>query len=185
MNKGFKKNKGNVNNVRIYYNRGIRAAEVRCIDADNNNIGVISINDALAKASECGLDLVQISHGSEGIPICRIVDYGKYKYELSKNQKESAKKQRESIVKLKEIKLRPTTDINDLRVKALKAEEILKEGNRVKISIIFRGREITHKEVGWETLKKFTEMISELNLTGEPSMQGRVLTVIGERKEKK
>jgi translation initiation factor IF-3 len=120
------------------------------------------------------------------VPICRIVEYGKFKYELSKKKKETAKKQRESTIKTKEIKFRPSTDENDLKTKADKVEKFLNEGDRVKITIMFRGREITHKEVGIETLNKFIDMIPNIELINEPSMQGRILsTLVGRKKEAK
>ena len=124
-------------------------------------------------------DRVQISDGNDGIPICKVVDCGKYKYDLSKKKKEIAKKQRESSVKIKEIKLRPSTDTNDLNTKASKAKEILSEGDKIKISVVFRGREMAHREVGHDTLKSFVGLIPNILLNGDPVFQGRVLSVIG------
>src|SRR5690554_4765412 len=99
-------------------------------------------------ALDAGLDLVQVSSGGRNSsPTCKILDYGKYKYQQSKNEKAAAKKQRENSVKIKEIKFRPTTDINDLRTKASKVQEFLNDGDKVKITIAFRGREVSHKEI--------------------------------------
>jgi translation initiation factor IF-3 len=107
------------------------------------------------------------------------LDYTKYRYEQAKKKKEVDRKQRESAIKTKEIKFHPGTDKNDLRVKANKAAEILADGNRVKISILFRGRELSHREIGLATLNEFTALVPNLQLMGPPTTQGRILSVIG------
>lgn len=150
---------------------------------DGTNLGVLPRDEAIRKAQDQSLDLVMVTEGKDGVPICRIVEYGKFKYELSKKKKETAKKQRESTIKTKEIKFRPSTNDNDLKTKASKAKQFLNEGDRVKITIMFRGREITHKEVGMETLNKFIQMIPNIQLINEPSMQGRILSVLTGRKK--
>ena len=154
-----------------------------CIDSDGENIGVIHRDDAIKKAQEKELDLVMIADGKDGIPVCKIVEYGKFKYELSKKNREIAKKQRESVIKTKEIKFHPSTDENDLKNKASKVEKFLNDGDRVKVSITFRGREITHKNVGMDTLNKFISLVPNLELINEPFMQGRVLSVLCKRKK--
>lgn len=169
----------------IPVNNRIRAPEVRCIDAEGNNIGVVPINQALRIAGDSNLDLVQIAKGQDGIPICRVTDYGKFKYDMSKRQKETAKKQRESATKTKEIKFRPSTDTNDLQVKATKAIEILDNGDRVKVSIMFKGREITHREVGIDALSKFLALVPNGQFLGQPSIQGRILSAIIDKREVK
>jgi len=178
----------NKNNRRDFVptNHQIRAFKVRCIDAENNNLGVIDKSEAIRVAEDAKLDLVQVSPGDkDNPPTCRILDSGKYKYEMAKRKKENAKKQRESAIKIKEIKFRPSTDQNDLKTKASKAQRFIEEGDRVKISIFFRGREITHKDVGIDTLKKFLEMVPNMQLMGEPVQQGKILSVIGTRKKEK
>jgi translation initiation factor IF-3 len=164
-------------------NHQIRSPKVRCINVNNENIGVIDTSEAISTAKVAGLDLIQVAPGDrDNPPTCRILDYGKYKYDISKKKKESSKKQRESIVKLKQIKLRPNTDQNDLKTKAANAERFIEEGDRVKISIFFRGREITHKDVGMDTLRQFVEMVPNMRLVGDPSMQGKVLSAIGSKR---
>jgi len=175
------KGKQNKNFIPVGYK--IRAREVRCIDNNNNNLGVIPIQEAVEIASKAGLDLVQISPAKNNdAPVCKIIDYGKYKYDLSKRQKENAKKQRETSVKTKEIKFRPTTGINDLRVKASHAEKFINDGFKVKVTITFKGREMAHKEVGYETLQRFVELVSNMELISQPSLQGRMLSVMGSKK---
>lgn len=179
----FKNNSNQKREPLIPANHRIKSRTVRCIDSEGNNLGVVLKEEAIAKAHESGLDLVMVSDGKDGIPICKMLDYGKYKYEQSKKYKEINKKQRESIVKIKEMKFHPTTDINDLRTKANKVLEFLGEGDKVKISVIYKGREITHKEVGNETLNKFLDMIPNLEIIEPALMQGKVLSVLVARKK--
>jgi translation initiation factor IF-3 len=164
-----------------FSNEKIRAKKVIVINSEGVNIGEIDTKEAVIAARAEGLDLVQISDGKNGLPVCKIVDYGKFKYDLSKKEKESARKQRESIIKLKEIKFRPSTNDNDLQTKASKVNEFLLEGDRVKISIVFRGREIAHKDIGIETLVKFMNLIKGGKMVGEPSMFGKILSVVVEK----
>jgi translation initiation factor IF-3 len=131
----------NRNKDLVLVNHNIHSAQVRCIDASGNSVGLITLSEAIKLAEESHLDLVQVSPvGGTDFPACRILDYAKYKYEQTKKKKEAFRKQRESAIKTKEIKFRPGTDKNDLRVKANKAAEILADGDRIKISIMFRGR---------------------------------------------
>jgi len=167
-------------------NYRIRATQVVCIDKDGNNLGTIPRDEAITKAKEQELDLVLIADGNQGVPVCRILDYGKFKYEQTKKRKESEKKNREAVIKTKELKFRPTTDTNDLKTKANKAVEFLSNGDKVKVFIIFRGREITHREVGMETLSKFMEMVPSAEYADVPLMQGKVLSAtIVKKKETK
>jgi translation initiation factor IF-3 len=166
------------NTNRLVTNNAIRSSKVLCIDHNNTNLGLISTSEAIKIAYENGLDLVQIAAGDQNkAPTCKILDSGKLKYELSKKKKESDKKQRESIIKLKEIKFRPTTDLNDLKTKAKKAQEFLEEGHRVKVTIQFRGREITHQEVAVETLTDFMSFIPGCQMDGNPSFDAKCLVV--------
>lgn len=173
------KDNGSKKGNRIYINREIRANEVRCIDKNNQNIGVISINKAIRMAEEDGLDLVQISPSNDGIPTCRIVDYGKFKFELSKKQKEKSRKQRESAIKQKEIKFRPNTDINDLQTKARMASKFISEGCRVRVYIKFRGREIAHKCVAEDRFNEFIGCMDVgVSIINEPQMDGRAMVAL-------
>lgn len=167
---------------KVFIGHAIRAPRVLCINADSTNLGVISTSDAIKLATDQGLDLVQVSPPSNGKPpTCKILNYGKFKYDQSKKEKEAAKKQRESIVKTKEIKLHPTTDINDLKIKAKKAAEFLDEGSKVKVMVLFRGwREASHKAVAVNTLNEFLSYVTNGNSTS-PSMDGKVLSCMLER----
>lgn len=174
----------NRNSDRLFINYSIRAQKVLCIDHNNVNLGVISLSEALSLAQASGLDLVQVSPPSKDrAPTCKILDSGKYKYELSKKKKETDKKQRESIIKTKEIKFRPTTDLNDLKTKARKVEEFIEEGCRVKVTITFKGREISHQEVAFKTLREFMDLLPQLQTLGKPSLDRKDLSVFIGKKE--
>lgn len=130
-------------------------------------------------AEKVDMDLVQISKQGEQIPICKIIDYGKYKYELSKRTKEQAKKQRESQVKTKEIKFRPTSGTNDLRTKAKKASKFMNDGCRVKVAIQFRGREMAHQDVAQDRFLEFLELLDcNVDMLNEPTMNGRSMVAL-------
>lgn len=175
--------KNKYNSSRIFVNRDIRARKVRCINKDGDNIGVISTLDAIEMAEEDGLDLVMISKFSrDQDPTCKIVDYGKYKYNLDKKRKEQAKKRRESIIKLKEIKFKPSTDFNDLKTKARKTSKFLDEGWRVRIAIKFKGRELSHQEIGWDRLDEFVELIDNVDYFEQPQLNGSTLICVLARK---
>ena len=162
---------------RVFVNYEIRAREVRCIDQFEKNHGVIKTFDAIKLAEGAGLDLVMVTPANKNQPaICKILDSGKYKYEMNKRQKDLAKKQRESIIKIKEIKFRPTTDFNDLKTKAKHAEKFLSEGCKIKVVITFKGRELAHKEVAMETLEEFIELVPNAQITEELSLTGKQMT---------
>jgi len=173
------KNSRSKKSNRIYVNRDIRANEVRCLDQNNENIGVISIGKAIRIAEEEGLDLVQISPPNGGVPTCRITDYGRYKFELSKKQKERARKQRESAIKQKEIKFRPNTDINDLQTKARMASKFISEGCRVRVSIKFKGREMAHKFIAEDRFNEFLECMDvDVSILNEPQIDGKAMVAL-------
>lgn len=159
----FKKNGGEgfINNKRVRINEYIRVPEVRLIDNDGNQIGIITTRQAQEIADEKELDLVEISPNSKP-PVCKIMDFGKYKYQLEISEKLKKKKQSHIIVK--EIKLRPKIDINDLNTKKRQIEKFLKNGNKVKITIMFRGREIVHKQLGMNILEKLMDDLSDLSV---------------------
>jgi len=172
---------------RQFVNNDIRAPRVLCIDQNNDNLGIISISAALDKARNEGLDLVQVSPpGKDRVPTCKIIDYGKYKYEQSKKKKLRDKKQRESVVKIKEIRLRPAISDNDLEIKARKAAEFLKDGNKVKVTIIFKGREKTHKNIGIDKLNQYLDFINnsdvlhgcQASLYRSPAADGRTISAM-------
>lgn len=176
--KGYK-NKAKSKSFRERVNEEIRSKKVLCIDSNNNNIGVVETKDALALAYKENLDLVQISFSNEwNVPACKILDYGKYKYDLSKKKKILSKKQRESVIKLKEVKFRPCTDDNDLKIKAKRAKLFLDDGCRVKVTVKFKGRELALKKLGFKRLEDFLNLIEEFVILSAPTQDGRNLITI-------
>jgi translation initiation factor IF-3 len=161
-------------NTRI--NNEIRVARVRVISNDGEPLGIMPAGDALIKAMTAGLDLVEISPNADP-PVCRIMDYGKFKYEKAKKAKEAKKKQH--VMHLKEIKLHPKTDEHDFNFKMEHARKFLIKGDRVKITVVFRGREITHINFGAQMLEKGTNAIIDLSqVEMTPKMEGRSLISI-------
>lgn len=139
-------------------------------------MGIMSLDDALKTAMEMDLDLVEVADKSEP-PVCRIMDYGKFKYQQSKKSQESRKKQ--VIIQLKEIKLRPKTDEHDFQFKIRHMERFLREGNKAKVSVIFRGREILHTDIGERILKRVIEMTKELAVVEQfPKLEGRAMVMV-------
>lgn len=164
-------------------NHQIRNPKVLCIDHESNNLGLIDTSKALEIARNQNLDLVQVSFDPKNnIPTCKVLDYGKYKYTLSLNEKAAKKKQRESEIKIKEIKLRPATAENDIKIKAAKAQEILDDGDKVKISIIFKGRELNYKENAFETYNAFIGFLPDMQIIEGPNLMGKVLSAMGQKK---
>ncbi|MDA9557885.1 translation initiation factor IF-3 [Vibrio sp.] len=137
--------------------RGVR--EVRLTGADGEAVGIVSIQDALSAADEAGMDLVEISPNAEP-PVCRVMDYGKFLFEKSKAAKEQKKKQKQ--IQIKEIKFRPGTDIGDYQVKLRNLTRFLEDGNKVKVTIRFRGREMAHQEIGVDVLERLKVDTAEL-----------------------
>jgi translation initiation factor IF-3 len=163
-------------------NDQITSPEVRLIDADGEQVGVVSIAEALQKAEESGLDLVEISPNAEP-PVCRVMDFGKFRYEANKKRHEAKKKQKQ--VQVKEIKFRPGTDIGDYQVKIKKLTQFLEEGDKAKVTLRFRGREMAHQELGRELLKRVEEDLKEYGTVEQyPKMEGRLMVmVIGPKKK--
>ncbi|MDG4812224.1 translation initiation factor IF-3 [Hydrogenovibrio sp. 3SP14C1] len=157
-------------------NGNISAKEVRLIDADGEQRGVVSIEEALDVAKEAELDLVEISAKSSP-PVCRIMDYGKYVYQQQKKKHEAKKKQKQ--VQVKEVKFRPGTEQGDYDVKMRNLMKFLENGDRVKVTIWFRGREITHKELGMKMLERVRDDIQEVATVEQmPKMEGRQLQMM-------
>ncbi|MEK6758780.1 MAG: translation initiation factor IF-3 [Deltaproteobacteria bacterium] len=160
--------------VRI--NRMIRVPQVRVIDAEGNQLGVMATRDALTTAEDIGLDLVEIS-ATATPPVCRIMDYGKYKYQLSKKSKDAKKKQ--TVVLVKEMKLRGKTEEHDFQFKVRNIKRFLSEGNKVKVTIIFKGREITHTDLGMGMLKRVGEELKEVAvIEAPPKLEGRNMSMM-------
>lgn len=146
----------NAKDIRI--NRRIRAREIRLIDEEGTQLGIVQIEDALALAEKRGLDLVEISPNSNP-PVCRVMDYGKFKYMQKKKQSEARKKQTTIIVK--EVKFRPKTDEHDFSFKLRHIRRFLEAGNKVKVTVIFRGRELSHKDIGFKVLARVRDEIGD------------------------
>lgn len=157
-------------------NRQIRAPRVRVIDKDGGQLGVLLISEALMRAEASGLDLVEISAGSDP-PVCKIIDYGKYRYQITKKEKESKKSQHQ--VKVKEIKMKPNTDDHDLEVKTRHAREFIIKGNKVRLTCMFRGRELQHPEFGQKVVRRVIEDLSDVATPeSPPKLLGRSLSVV-------
>lgn len=156
-------------------NERIRIREVRLIDEEGNQVGVIPTRDALQMAQERGYDLVEVAPNASP-PVCRLMDYGKYKYEQSRKDRESRKHQH--TTELKEIRVRPKIDKHDLETKSRRASKFLKDGDKVKVTVLFRGREMAHTELGRGLLDRFAESLEiEGNIEQHPKMEGRTMTM--------
>jgi translation initiation factor IF-3 len=161
---------------RININRNIRAKEVRVIDPDGNQIGVIPTYKAIAVANDFGLDLVEISPNADP-PVCKIMDYGRYKYELTKKKQEAKKKQ--TTFQLKEIKVRPKTGAHDLNTKITHIKKFINRKDKVKVTVIFRGREITLTQQGRKLLEKIVQETEEIaSVEQHPKFEGRTMVMV-------
>ncbi len=161
---------------RVNINRNIRAKEVRVIDPDGNQIGVIPTYKAIAVANDFGLDLVEISPNAAP-PVCKIMDYGRYKYEQTKKKQEAKKKQ--TTFQLKEIKVRPKTGEHDLTTKINHIKKFLDKKDKVKVTVIFRGREITLTQLGRQLLEKIVQETEEIAIVEQPpKFEGRTMVMV-------
>jgi translation initiation factor IF-3 len=164
------------NNDGVRINEDIRADKIRLIDAEGEMRGVMSVREALALAEEAGLDLVEVSPGAEP-PVCKILDYGKYKYEQQKKAAEARKKQK--VIEVKEIKLRPTIEDHDYGVKLRSARRFLEAGDKVKVTLRFRGREMSHQELGMGLLKRMqADLVDVSKVEQEPRFEGRQVMMV-------
>jgi translation initiation factor IF-3 len=157
-------------------NYEIQVPSVRLVGADGEMVGVVPIREALDAAAEAGLDLVEISPNASP-PVCKILDYGKYKYEQQKKQNEARKKQK--VILVKEIKLRPNIDDHDYDVKMRAANKFLEEGDKVKVTMRFRGREMAHQEIGMNVLMKVRDLLEPLSKVEQhPQLEGRQMVMV-------
>ena len=157
-------------------NEEIKAKEVRVIGVDGETIGVMSSDDALKLAYDKGYDLVLMAPQAQP-PVCRIMDYGKYRFERDKKEKEAKKKQQ--VVELKEIQLSCRIDTHDFETKAKQAKKFLESGNKVRVVMRFRGREMSHVAIGKEIIDKFAEFCSEVgNVDKKPAVDGRIMSMV-------
>ena len=157
-------------------NERIRAREVRLIDEAGGQVGVVPTREALQIAQQRNLDLVEVAPTAVP-PVCRLLDYGKYKYEQTKKERESKKNQKSSM--LKEVRLRPKIDDHDLLVKARTAQRFLQEGDKVKVTVVFRGRELAHMDIGRALLDRIVEDLREVATPERPpTMEGKSMMVM-------
>jgi len=157
-------------------NTEIDARSIRLIDADGEMVGVVSLREGLDMAAEVGLDLVEVSPNADP-PVCKILDFGKFKYEAQKKKNEARKKQK--VIEVKEVKLRPNIDDNDYEVKMRAMRKFLTEGDKVKVTLRFRGREMAHQHLGMAVLDRVREAIDDLaKVESMPRMEGRQMVMI-------
>ena len=156
-------------------NDEIRDREVRLISATGEQLGILSTREALERAAEADLDLVKISPTANP-PVCKLMDYGKYKFEQQKREKEARKNQR--VIEIKEVRMSPGIDVNDFNVKLRNAQKFLSEGDRVKVTVRFRGREMAHTNIGQDLLLKFAEECGEVAVMDKsPKLEGRHMSI--------
>ena len=168
--------RGGTQNRDARTNRRIKAREVRVIGPEGEQLGVLPVEQALSRAQELGMDLVEVSPMAKP-PVCKIMDYGKFKYLEKKKQNEAKKKQ--VVVQLKEVKLRPRTEEHDYDVKLKKVREFLEEANKARITVMFRGREMSHKELGQKVLQRVIEDLREMAvIEAAPRVEGRQMFMI-------
>ncbi len=157
-------------------NDRIRAREIRVVDAEGNQLGIMTPNQALQIARERGLDLIEVAPQAAP-PVCRIIDYGKYKYEQAKKDKDAAKQSK--VADLKAIRVRPGTDDHDIEFKIKNAIKFLADGDKVKVTVMFRSREITRPEFGQKALKLFIDATAEVAVVERPPlMEGRMMSMV-------
>lgn len=162
----------------LFINEQIRAKEVMVIGPNGEQLGIKNIKDALTLATYAGFDLVLINQNGNP-PVCKIMDYNKFKYENKKKQKENLKKQRETNLELKEYRLSVSIDIHDFNTRVNQAVKYLEKGHRVKASIRFKGREMAHTDLGKQVLIRFSEALSEVSdIEQKPLLDGRNMTMI-------
>ncbi|KEO59239.1 translation initiation factor IF-3 [Thioclava indica] len=157
-------------------NGRIRSNEIRLIGAEGENVGVVTPREAMSMAEEAGLDLVEISPNADP-PVCKIMDFGKFKYEQQKREAEARKKQH--IIEIKEVKFRPGTDVHDYEVKMRNVIKFLENGDKVKVTLRFRGREMAHQNLGLELLNRVRDDVGELGkVESMPRLEGRQMVMM-------
>ena len=157
-------------------NTEIDSKSIRLIDADGEMVGVVSLREGLDMAIEVGLDLVEVSPNADP-PVCKILDFGKYKYEIQKKKNEARKKQK--VIEIKEIKLRPNIDDNDYNIKMRNMRKFLEDGDKVKITLRFRGREMAHQDLGVKVLDRVREGLDDLAKVEQfPRIEGRQMVMV-------
>ena len=164
-------------------NEQIRDREVRLIGEHGEQLGIMSARDALKLARDAELDLVKVAPGAKP-PVCKIIDYGKYRYEMVRKEKEAKKKQK--VIEVKEVRLSPNIDVNDLNTKTNNARKFLEKGNKVKVTLRFRGREMAHMQASKHVLEDFAASLADVAVVDKPVKQeGRSLTIFLSANNKK
>ena len=159
-----------------WINEEIRAREIRLVGEEGEQVGIIPLKQAQDMALEKNLDLVEIAPSAQP-PVCRLMDYGKFKFEQNKREKDARKKQK--VISIKEVKMRPNIEDHDFQVKAKNARKFLSAGDKVKVTIMFRGREITHADLGQKLSLKFIEELADIsNVEKAPKVEGRNMTTV-------
>jgi translation initiation factor IF-3 len=170
-------------NKKLAVNGDIRARQVRLVDAEGTQLGIVPIEDALKNAEQAGLDLVEIAPDADPV-VCKIMDFGKYIYEAKKQKNASKKKQK--IIQVKEVKFRPGTEEGDYQVKLRNLVRFLEHGDKAKVTLRFRGREMAHQEIGMELIKRIeTDLEPHAAVEQHAKMEGRQLTMVLAPKKKK
>ncbi len=171
----------NIKKRELSVNEGIRGKEVRVIDVDGEQLGIMSPKKALEIAQQRDLDLVMVAPKANP-PVCRIMDYGKYRFDMAKREKEARKHQR--TINVKEVRLSANIEEHDMGVKAKHADKFLKAGDKVKVTIRFRGREMAHTSIGYDVMNRFVEMITQEHIIErKPKLEGRNMIMILAPKE--
>jgi translation initiation factor IF-3 len=162
---------------KLRINEAIRMKEVRLIDEEGEQLGMVPTVEALQMAKDRGLDLVEVAPNANP-PVCKLINYGKYKFELDKRNRESKKKQKQ--IKLKEIRMQPKIETHDLQFKTKHIQDFLEDGNKVKVTVRFRGRELAHTELGRDVLIKILDLLGRdnINIDRQPTMEGRFMSMI-------
>lgn len=159
----------------LMINEQIRDREIRLIGENGEQLGIMSARDAMKLAREAELDLVKIAPTAKP-PVCKIIDYGKYRYEMARKEKEAKKKQK--IIEIKEVRLSPNIDVNDLNTKMSSARKFLQKGNKVKVTLRFRGREMAHMQASRHILDDFAQELSDIAVIDKPpKVEGRSMTM--------
>lgn len=168
--------RGAVNQDELRVNERIRISPVRLIDENGDQLGIVATDEARSLASDRGLDLVEVAPNARP-PVCRFMDYGKYKYEQARKAREAKKKQH--VIQVKEVKLRPKIEEHDIQFKMRHARRFLEEGHKVKFTLMFRGREVTHPELGVRLLQQVKDELEELGeIESDISHEGRTMTML-------
>lgn len=161
---------------RARVNEQIRISPIRLIDDEGEQVGIVSLDDARERAADKGLDLVEVAPEARP-PVCKLMDYGKFKYEAARAAREARKKQH--TIQVKEVKFRPGIEDHDYDFKLRHAKRFIDEGNKVKLTMMFRGRQVTHPELGLEVLNRVVEELGELvKVESKPSFEGRTMSMV-------